>query len=144
MEFYITEHGNFAFSNKNGDAVLFAKLDSKGKYIQAGFSPTGWARWNVSTIFLHKEDLLNLIMYEFGGWRVDRCPLEINMTDLDNVISADDVVTNIVNHMVKASQHPGRSFEIIENAVVDSAAALKYVLTERIKEDCYNYFIENF
>lgn len=147
MNIDITERGNNAFSSEEGNVVLFAEIGPKGKYLQIAHTPMNYPSWDVSTIFLYNDDLQNHIMYNLDGWHVDKCQLDINTSD-DCVVGAEGVVDDVANHVMNSARDgdydPTQTEGALYDAVIDSAAALDYYLTQRMHQECYEIVMESF
>jgi hypothetical protein len=143
----ITERGNNAFSNEEGSAVLFAEIGPKGKYLQTAYNPMNYPSWDVSTIFLYNDELINHIMYNLDGWHVDKCQLDINTSD-GYVVGAEYVVDEVANHVMNKAYDgdydPTQTEGALYDAIIDSAAVLDYKLTQRMHQECYEIVMESF
>ena len=148
MDLNITERGNNAFSNEEGSAVLFAEIGPDGKYLQTAYNPMNYPSWDVNTIVLQKDELLNHIMYNLDGWHIDKCQFtKINSVD-GYVVGAEVVIDEVANHVMKEAldgdYDPTQSSGALDDAIIDSADVLKYKLTHRMHFDCYTTVMENF
>ena len=147
MNIEFTERGNNAFRSEEGSAVIFAEVGPKGKYVQAAFTPMNYPSWDVSTIFLYNDELINHIMYNLDGWHVDKCQLDINTSD-GCVVGAEYVVDEVANHVMKKAYDgdydPTQTEGALYDAIIDSAAALDYILTQRMHQECYETVMDSF
>ncbi len=136
----ISERGNHAFRNDEGSAVLFAELETKGKYLQTAFTPVNYPAWEVGEVFLYGEDLQDHISYNLSGWYVDKCQLDINVTIGGVVIGADDIAFEIADRIDQAATdndcNPAETPGALEDAVDEAATALGYTLTKKLRQDC--------
>ena len=148
MDICETERGNNAFSNSEGSAVIFIEQEIEGKYLQIGYTPMNYPSWDVSTIYLYNEELADHIAYNLGGWHVDKCQFPINIDCENLVIAADDVVDDVANHVMSIAYEgefdPTQTQGALEDAIDDSARVMEYILTEKMRKECYDIIMENF
>jgi len=142
-----TERGNNAFYNEEGAAVLFMEMDNIGHFLQSSFTPQNYPKWNVSTVRLTEDELIDHITYNLEGWYVDKC-------NLDNVSIVNDCVSGIFaigeeisNHVDKMADkyafNPNDTESELKLAITDSAKMLKYYLTEQMLNTCVKIYHEN-
>lgn len=135
LEEGICERGNYAFSNEEGSAVLFARIGDD-RWIQAAYSPMNYPSWDVSTFNGTEEDLVNHITYTLGGWHIDKTQCDLNEND-GIVVDAEDVVDDVASHVITMAEKYGWEFDpttSIEthDAIKSSAEMLSLLVTERM------------
>jgi len=140
LEIGITERGNNAFSNEEGNAVLFAMVGDN-QWLQSMYCPQNYPVWNVTLITCTKEAMIDHIGEHLGGWRIDKCQFDINQ-DCGIVVSdeevIEDVVTHVLNKLYDWDFDPLATVGALEAAVADSATELDYKLTSSLRIKCYS------
>jgi len=147
LEEGVCERGNYAFSNDEGSAVLFAQVDDK-YWLQAAYSPMNYPSWEVSKFQGAKENLVNHIHENLGGWHVDKTQCDLNVSNDGYVISADDVVDDVANHVINTARDggydPTQTTGALYDAIVDSSNVLQYVMSKYMIDECAEIILENF
>ncbi len=148
MDLDLTERGNNAFRSEEGNTVLFAEIGPDCAYLQVAFNPMNYPAWDVSTVKLHDDDLINHIMYNLDGWHIDKCQfVEVNSVDgyvIGAVTVIDDIINDIMDRAVEHDYDPMKNVGTGIEDITDSAATLGYTLTQRMSQECYEELIERF